>query len=1152
MANNLEQGRAEAAHMERLIKVAQEKAERNQLKDVHGSLLVSVDRKGVEPGALVRLDRHKDGEQSGSELPLQDEFSFHLMLAARVYEQIAKKSRPDIDLTKIEIARQDAMKRVNRYIERAYRDASKIAKKDGEFDLAKFNASLDKARKKLVPMAHTILMEKIIEKTGVIFTAKDFKDAKHTAENMPATTQDILYVNQAAGLVTLIKGSEYTAHHRVAGKEAFAHRQMITCRRNKDGTIRAGLNPRIQIRTPSPVVKKKEKDFGDHEIISDVVAKLSEVTEFYQLDKKLSSDKPRAFIYNRYTAIHDRIGDVKGNLQTQSAAHILQGAHEYNATHDVMCFVQNISVNGFGKTLSYKSSRPLVRESTLMAEMALMHTLCNTSEINRLVDNYKHYLESSPREPYFSDSKYGTAAIAQIKKIKAQWKNEKSTKVPELDAGEKDEELVLAVKNSLKKLVAHDAHGTHEYAKLVQTLSVFSEEASIGGCKSGNERAQAINGRVLMLDGMKSGSKLAKRLKLLASASLKNVLSRAEKLNECLNEEYNQKGLYAAASVISLVDQGASAKVEAKSKWWNISRNFAEESAEQMTNLKQSKAGAMQAHKGLTKSMKGAWNNYAMSDWSYMSSSSAGVLGAVAAVMTVIPAILAVLKNRQNKHIKINARRMHNERIQALEKCPIKQKDKIKDWLKHIGNYEVKPKPDESKPNAPLHLSHKEKKALYRKTHQGTTPKGAREDFIRFLGLKFLDGNALDTTVAMSDNAVTLKELLGEEGFRLYKKAIKEEGKSKSFRKAVFSRALDHVEGPRWSKRLILWVGGPSSSGKTYSAKNVLEHLTHEESDPLDADENNMSGNNVVFADGSYDREVSQMRQMVLQCALASGYKGISDLYKQSQALMLRGYLKDTVMASDRFSLVIPETFTRPGAAKEIARYEWLSRSKKSNFVQLFSKIKAEESEDKDKDEQRKHTDRFRTAVKNTGESRTWRTEPFNASEIKMNNLNIGCESKIYEPKNFWWGRILTESFEKMYKKYSEAKATLKVTHDLMYLQKDAQGKWRECESSDNLTGKKDGEEFVCVTARAYENWLSLDEDKRPDLAEWYKEHKKESQLTGPLIKYKENDKYRRESLSSLSSGGYRFFSQKSGDAEAVAEKDSEKENRKKQEPPAA
>jgi len=1130
MANDLEQGKDEAAYMERLIKAAQDKAERNQLKDVHGSLLVSVGGKGEEPSTLVRLDLHKDGEQSGSELPLQDEFSFHLMLAARVYGQIAKDPEKIEKIEKIEIARQDAMKRVNRYIKRAYRDAYrdayKVAEKDGAFDLAKFNTSLDKARKKLVPMAHTILMEKIIEKTGIILTAKDLKNAKHLAEITPATTQDILYVNKAAGLVTLIKGSEHTAHLRVAGKN-FAHRQMITCRIDDKGMVIPGLNPRIQIRTPSPVVKKKKKDFGDHEIILDVAAKLSEITDVYDLKNQLNK-KPKAFIYNRYTAIKDWIGDFNGNLQTQSAAHILQGAHEYNAkniNNGVFCFVQNISVNGFGDTLSYQSSDPLVRESTLMAEMALMHTLCEPKELavlNGVVENYKDYLKTSPRARYFSETTHGNEARESMLTIKNGWKNKGTldTKV-----GSDDEKLVLSVKMSLKKLVAHDLHLTHEYAKLVQTLSVFSEEASIGGCKSGNERAQAINGRVLMLDGMKPGSKLPNQLMELAHASSDDVLTKATELNKLLNAEYNEKGLYAAASVVSLVDQGASAKVEAKPKGFYISRNFGEESAEQMTNLKQSKAGAMQAHKGLTKSMKGAWTDYAMSDWSYMSSSSLGTLGAVAAVMTVIPAILAVITNRLKKQQKIEARHMHNERIQALQACPQDQNDNITGWLKQIGNYGPK---DSEKPA--LHLSGEEKKALYRATHQGTTPKGAREDFIRFLGLKFLAKRELDDATANKGKTVKLKDLLGDEGFRLYKQAIKEEGKSKAFRRAVFEASREHVEGPAWSKRLILWVGGPSSSGKTYSAMNVLKFLKEKEPKLLGENKANVSGNDVVFADGSFDRELSQMRQMVLQCALASGYQGISDLHKHSQALSVKQYVKEAVLASERFHMVIPETFTRPNAVKEMLRYE--SFVKGGKCVQLFSEIKAE----KDYDE------RFRTAVKNMGESRAWRTDTFDVSQIKMNNLKIGCESKIYESENFKWGRNLTRVFKSEYKKHSQNKVTLKITNDLMYLQKKDNGQWEECTFNNDLIAPENDKAkwFVFMPARAYNAWLQVKETI-PDLVAWYEDNKENNPtLTESIIKLKDNKGNLKYMVHSLSSRSFGLFSKRNSSLSDSEDEDDE------------
>lgn len=77
--------------------------------------------------------------------------------------------------------------------------------------------------------------------------------------------------------------------------------------------------------------------------------------------------------------------------------------------------------------------------------------------------------------------------------------------------------------------MANDLHHTHEYAKLVQSLSLFVEEASIAGCKSGNERAQAINGRVAILDheASKPESTIFKAIAALAKANpsdVKNLL----------------------------------------------------------------------------------------------------------------------------------------------------------------------------------------------------------------------------------------------------------------------------------------------------------------------------------------------------------------------------------------------------------------------------------------------------------------------------------------------------------------------------------------------------------------------------------------------------------------------------------------------------
>ena len=328
----------------------------------------------------------------------------------------------------------------------------------------------------------------------------------------------------------------------------------------------------------------KEGLADDNAYINDVAIKLATINKDYKLDKHLSGDeqKPKAFVYNSYTAINDTLGDINGNLQTQSADHILRGAHRYNvrqlrdnSADPVFCFVQNISVNGFGDTLGYDTGNPLREESTLMTEMALLHTLYDTSEeeqadIAKIFDKYKEYLQYESRPSYFSNSPAGQEAKTMIDALKAKWK----VAPEEAPIGEVADQAKAALKN----LMANNLHLDHEYSKLFQALSVFTEEASIGGCKSGNERAQAINGRVALFDALQNPDlpqgmqKIADELVQLALGGA-GVANAAANLKEALDTEYNRKGLQGAASIVSLVDQGASAKVEAKQGtvwWWTV------------------------------------------------------------------------------------------------------------------------------------------------------------------------------------------------------------------------------------------------------------------------------------------------------------------------------------------------------------------------------------------------------------------------------------------------------------------------------------------------------------------------------------------------------------------------------------------------------
>lgn len=244
--------------------------------------------------------------------------------------------------------------------------------------------------------------------------------------------------------------------------------------------------------------------------------------------------------------------------------------------------------------------------------------------------------------------------------------------------------------------------------------------------------------------------------------------------------------------------------------------------------------------------MRGAWSEHTLSDWAYLNSSALGVFGAVAAVVTVVPAIIAVLNHRIKKQHKIEARERQNKRIQDLAHRPPEQRVQVQGWLKQIGRYGVTQDSNATE----LQLTSAEKKALYRGVHQGKTPKGAREDFLRFLALKFLANGALDDAEKNKGQAVKLKDLLGTEGFLLYKRAIKEEGKSVSFRRAVFEKALEDVDD---------------------SCDLKIEH------------------------------EISQIQQRVRDCANLLGYEDIEDLQDHSQALIVKKYLKETVSSSERF-----------------------------------------------------------------------------------------------------------------------------------------------------------------------------------------------------------------------------------------------------------
>ncbi len=626
----------------------------------------------------------------GSIIALQQELHFHLALVSRVYQKAQKADKLNNKEQEMQAAHQAAMLRINKLVMGSLAQGllESSSKRGGKINTAQLNKALDKARKAILPEAHLILLEEIARHTGQIISKADLETAsiKKIAEQTTATPNDILHTTKK-GLVVLIEGSENTAHKRVIGKQ-FAHRRIISHEMNSNNVVVANQNPRLQIRTPSPVVKEDLQN--EEEYIQDASEKLGQIIKDYSLKGQLTADdtKPKAYVYNSYTAINDRLDDLTSkNRQTKSAIHILQGAHRYNALQleknaedAVFCLVQNISVNGFGDTLGYDRGNALVQESTLMAELAMLHTISDiisdeslkvirkkdkpglesfeTNEqkgkIKKVFELYKEFLSRPDREPFFADSPEGRKAILLIKELKADWRNE--INFSSID------NIAENAKLGLKNIMANNLHWRHENAKIVQVLSVFSEKVSLGGCKSGNERAQAINGRVALLDDLLNKDEkdmpemdVLYYLATTAQSGSPIAVNNIAALKKSVDALYNERGLQSAMSLVSLVDQGGPAKVEAKPEGLYVSRNFAEEKIDTIDNLSQKNSSRFQAHKKLTGMMFDAIDGNLQNWWARMKSTRLGVVGAVVGIVTVFPAAITAYNTYKDNKDKVAA-----------------------------------------------------------------------------------------------------------------------------------------------------------------------------------------------------------------------------------------------------------------------------------------------------------------------------------------------------------------------------------------------------------------------------------------------------------------------------------------------------------------
>lgn len=277
-------------------------------------------------------------------------------------------------------------------------------------------------------------------------------------------------------------------------------------------------------------------------------------------------------------------------------------------------------------------------EATLMAEMSLVNTILHgeyrngtlqEKHIKKLMAQYEQYLEEIQNHAevpanmvYFSETKFGKEAKKIIDQIKHSYR---TFSIRNIDENNQYEFNTL-LKNSLQILVGHNMHQNHDYARLIQSMSVYLSNISISGCKSANERAQAINGRVLVDDIFANEDILKanddydamdiKNVKVALEAfassnsiNKNNIKQKALKLKEDLDTFFNKYALQLGPAAISYCDQGGPAKVGTRPAFYNpfvayFDSNNVEELG--LSNLETDNAFHLQAHKGMTKAMNKA------------------------------------------------------------------------------------------------------------------------------------------------------------------------------------------------------------------------------------------------------------------------------------------------------------------------------------------------------------------------------------------------------------------------------------------------------------------------------------------------------------------------------------------------------------------
>lgn len=377
-----------------------------------------------------------------------------------------------------------------------------------------------------------------------------------------------------------------------------------------------------------------------------------------------------------------------------------------------------------------------------------------------------------------------------------------------------------------------------------------------------------------------------------------------------------------------------------------------------------------------------------------------------------------------------NVEKVESKRIEATKEEAGKSFDLDK-VLERIGNYEI----DASE--VPQ-LTTEAKKALYEGCKDSTAK---RTEFLTKFQEHLKKTPSADKTSNSENPVTTLSEFFGGDQalLQLYKEAVDEERNSTQFRDAVFAAAVEKQDiNPCPGQRMVMYVGGPSAAGKSFTRGAFVEQV-REQRNPDGINDVNAY---VVSIDGGIDREMCQIRQIVLQAALAKGNAGIQDLHKNTKTSVKAKVQKAAMKQGNNMHLVIPTTFI-DGFTKFISMFKNLG--KKSDTYQVFAEVRADKTEPAITNDVADNS--FRETILYNGESRAYYLEgdpPLSTEDIKMNNRKIPCESKVYQAKYFNFGVQFSRKAKKAFKIFASNTNSLILSNesDNMHVKLDSSGKY--------------------------------------------------------------------------------------------------------------